>query len=84
MNSYKWYDASINVCRFDCCWSDAPQVVIDCLADAPRGNLVQALTARLDRLLELPLADDLTIVSTTRMTPPGATATPSAGQRGAG
>jgi serine phosphatase RsbU (regulator of sigma subunit)/ABC-type amino acid transport substrate-binding protein len=60
------------------------QVVIDCLADAPRGNLVQALTARLDRLLELPLADDLTIVSTTRMTPPGATATPSAGQRGAG
>jgi serine phosphatase RsbU (regulator of sigma subunit)/ABC-type amino acid transport substrate-binding protein len=60
------------------------QVVIDCLADAPRGNLVQALTARLDRLLELPLADDLTIVSTTRMTPPGATAMPSAGQRGAG
>lgn len=60
------------------------RVVTDCLADAPRENLVQMLATRLDRLLDLPLADDLTIVSTTRMTPPGATAGPSAGRRGAG
>jgi serine phosphatase RsbU (regulator of sigma subunit)/ABC-type amino acid transport substrate-binding protein len=41
-----------------------------CLQDSPRERLVQALTARLDRLMELPLADDLTIVSTTRVAMP--------------
>jgi serine phosphatase RsbU (regulator of sigma subunit) len=64
------------------------RVVSECLQNTPRESLVQALTARLDRLLDLPLADDLTIVSTTRMSPGTASssvaAPGTAGQRGAG
>ena len=58
------------------------RVVAECLSDAPRESLVQALTGRLDRLLEQPLADDLTIISTTRMANPGTL--PLAGPSGAG
>ena len=47
------------------------RVVMDCLKDSPRENLVRALTARLDGLLGQPLADDLTIVSMTRTSRPG-------------
>lgn len=43
------------------------EVVSACLQDTPRQDLVQALTLRLDELLDMPLADDLTIVCTTRM-----------------
>ena len=50
------------------------QVLIDCLKDRPRENLVETLTARLDSLLDQPLADDLTIVSTTRLARPGSSA----------
>ena len=41
-------------------------VACSCLQQVPRGNLVQALTQRLDELLAQPLADDLTIVCATR------------------
>jgi serine phosphatase RsbU (regulator of sigma subunit) len=58
------------------------RVVSECLSDVPRESLVQALTGRLDRLLEQPLVDDLTIVSTTRMANPGTL--PLAGPSGAG
>lgn len=64
------------------------RVVSECLQDTPCETLVQALTARLDHLLDLPLADDLTIVSTTRMSPGGSSsgvaAPVTADQRGAG
>ena len=58
------------------------RLVSECLRDTPRESLVQALTGKLDRLLEQPLADDLTIVSTTRMANPGTS--PVAGPSGAG
>ena len=47
------------------------RVVTACLQHTPRVNLVKALTARLDSLLDQPLADDLTIVSMSRLTTPG-------------
>jgi sigma-B regulation protein RsbU (phosphoserine phosphatase) len=42
------------------------EVVCECLQQAPRGNLVEVLTNRLEQLLDQPLADDLTIVCATR------------------
>lgn len=46
------------------------QVTRECLRANPRDELVKSLTARLNEILEQPLADDLTIVCATR-TPAG-------------